>query len=186
MYIYINIHCIYCIYFPDIHDMPSKIGLAPPYTVGCRTQKSGEFQALRSSPKLPPWKCEPRRRHGQTWKAPRSRRDGWVIIDVPNSHWLIHRGACGYPTTGVHDDLLGGEWLPFLAFSQKYWVSVIIPIDEVLFFRGVGILAQQPVMVYQYGPGPDFSQGHPIGWGQWWDQRLLPGMVYNYKVLPHR
>ena len=37
--------------------------------------------------------------------------------------------------------LVGGNWLPFLAFSQKYWVSIIIPIDEVIFFRGV---AQPP------------------------------------------
>ena len=28
-----------------------------------------------------------------------------------------------------HLHLLGGNWLPFFKFSQKYWVSVIIPIE---------------------------------------------------------
>ena len=27
-------------------------------------------------------------------------------------------------------------WLPFLAFSQKYWVAIIIPIDGHIFQRG--------------------------------------------------
>ena len=31
-----------------------------------------------------------------------------------------------------------------LAFSHEYWVSIIIPIDGLIFFRGVGILAHQP------------------------------------------
>ena len=33
-------------------------------------------------------------------------------------------------------------WLPSILFSQKYWVSIIIPIDELIFFRG---MAQPPV-----------------------------------------
>ena len=28
-------------------------------------------------------------------------------------------------------------WLPSILFSQKYWVAVIIPSDELIFFRGV-------------------------------------------------
>ena len=39
--------------------------------------------------------------------------------------------------------LAGGEWLHLvainLAFSHEYWVSIIIPIDGLIFFRGVGI-----------------------------------------------
>ena len=37
--------------------------------------------------------------------------------------------------------LVGGECLPSILFSQKYWVAVIIPIDELIFFKGV---AQPP------------------------------------------
>ena len=33
--------------------------------------------------------------------------------------------------------------MPFLAFSHEYWVAFIIPIDELIFFRGVA-LAHQP------------------------------------------
>ena len=29
-------------------------------------------------------------------------------------------------------------WLPSILFSQKYWEFLIIPIDELIFFRGVG------------------------------------------------
>ena len=30
--------------------------------------------------------------------------------------------------------LVGGEWLPSILFSQKYWVSNIIPIDGLIYF----------------------------------------------------
>ena len=37
--------------------------------------------------------------------------------------------------------LFTGWWfgLPFFSFSHEYWVAFIIPIDEIIFFRGVGI-----------------------------------------------
>ena len=44
-----------------------------------------------------------------------------------------------------HNYLVGGEWLPWILFSHSYWVAVIIPIDELIFFRGVFPLAHQPV-----------------------------------------
>ena len=34
-------------------------------------------------------------------------------------------------------------WLPSILFSHSYWVSIIIPLDELIFFRGVA-LAHQP------------------------------------------
>ena len=37
----------------------------------------------------------------------------------------------------VHLWLVGGDWLPSILFSQKYWECLIIPIHELIFFRGV-------------------------------------------------
>ena len=47
----------------------------------------------------------------------------------------------------ANTSLVGGLVAMNFEFSQKYWVYVIIPIDEVMFFRGVA-LAHQPVMGY--------------------------------------
>ena len=60
---------------------------------------------------------------------------GWWLVDESLAEWwdLEIKHEFG--------NLVGGNWLPFLAFSQKYWESLIIPIDELIFFRGV---AQPP------------------------------------------
>ena len=58
-------------------------------------------------------------------------------------------GGPGGPVVQVvigHEDMLVIKywlmvWLPSMFFSQKYWVAVIIPIDELILFRGV---AQPP------------------------------------------
>ena len=42
-------------------------------------------------------------------------------------------------------------WLPFFAFSHEYWESLIIPIDEVIFFRG---FFQQPDMALSFNNIP--------------------------------
>ena len=70
----------------------------------------------------------------------------WIQVQFlggpTNRGWL---GLHWHPYT--HYILVGGDWLPFLAFSQKYWVSVIIPLDELLFFRGV-FFNHQPAYYY--------------------------------------
>ena len=38
-------------------------------------------------------------------------------------------------------------WLPWILFSYEYWVAIIIPIDEVIFFRGV---AEPPTRYWSY------------------------------------
>ena len=48
-------------------------------------------------------------------------------------------------TPGWGSILVAGDWWPiFLAFSHFCWVDVIIPIDELIFFRGV---AQPPTSI---------------------------------------
>ena len=42
--------------------------------------------------------------------------------------------------------LVGGLVAIFGLFSQKYWVAVLIPIDELIFFRGVQTTNDQPGM----------------------------------------
>ena len=43
--------------------------------------------------------------------------------------------------------LVDGWWLPFGLFSHKYWVAIIIPIDELIFSRGV---AQPPTRLFTW------------------------------------
>ena len=42
--------------------------------------------------------------------------------------------------------LLGGLVAINFGFSQKYWVAIIIPIDELIFFRGVAQTTNQKNM----------------------------------------
>ena len=59
----------------------------------------------------------------------------WILLD--NSGYDI-RYSWIYIPIGY---LVGGLVAMNLAFSHEYWVAIIIPIDELIFFRGV---AQPP------------------------------------------
>ena len=52
--------------------------------------------------------------------------------------------------------LVGGLVAINFIFPKKYWVSIIIPIDELIFFRGVETVAQPPTrLTCQYENPPD-------------------------------
>ena len=68
----------------------------------------------------------------------------------------------------IHFTLLGGEWLPSMTYFPINIGNVIIPIDELIFFRGV--VAQPPTstdpIFLAGGSLCDISDPSPaIGWG---------------------
>ena len=60
-------------------------------------------------------------------------------------HWLVVNGCHEFyhnPIMNYNPLLVGGEWLPSIFYFPRNIGCLIIPIDEVIFFRGV---AQPPI-----------------------------------------
>ena len=60
--------------------------------------------------------------------------------------------------------LVGGDWLPFLAFSHDYWVAVIIPIDFHIFQRGGPTTNQYGFDVHDNFMGLELENSWEIKW----------------------
>ena len=77
----------------------------------------------------------------------------YPIPSARSSYSLLLKWQFWAPFLDPHHILVGGlEWFrTFLKFSHEYWVAVIIPIDELIFFRGVA-KNHQPVFSWFINP----------------------------------
>ena len=60
------------------------------------------------------------------WRYWSSALNTWCL----SNSTLLHHRLASVVVSDPQNHLVGGNWLPFGLFSQKYWVSVLIPIDS--------------------------------------------------------
>ena len=73
----------------------------------------------------------------------------------------------------------GGDWLPSILFFHEYWVSNFIPIDEVIFFRGVAN-NHQPVGDYELAHERDTHLPTSTINVMGWDGLLINGLCFFF------